>query len=202
MRKSRGRSLAAVSIIFLSSLSLCGCSGYGGGTSGSHREITIESDPQHATVYAEGTEIGLTPLVIRPDEVFQARFTMGDSDTGGIVAFRYVGMLAIKKDGCKSYATQVDDNILAQDIHVKLECDPTYSADKALPPPPEQAPVNRDLQSDRLTSDRAPASKDVQMTEPAGDAEERLLRIESLYKKGLLSEEEYQTLRQRVLDTL
>lgn len=202
MIKMHGRSLAVVSIIFLSLLSLCGCSGYGGGTSGSHREITIDSDPQHATVYAEGTEIGMTPLVIRPDEVFQARFTMGDSDTGGIVAFRYVGMLSIKKDGCKSYTTQVDDNILARDIHVKLECDPAHPADKALPTPPAQAPVSRDLQSDRPAADRAPASPDLETNRTAGDAEERLMRIESLYKKGLLSEEEYQTLRQRVLDTL
>jgi hypothetical protein len=33
-------------------------------------------------------------------------------------------------------------------------------------------------------------------------AEQRLLRIESLHEKGLVSDEEYQRLRKRVLDTL
>jgi len=185
MIKTHVRTLAGVSMIFLSSLSLYGCSGFGGGISSSHNEITIDSDPQHAAVYAEGTEIGTTPLVIRPGDVFQARFTTG-GETGGIAAFRYVGLLSIKKAGCKSFTTQVDDNILARDIHVKLECDPAHTAEKITPAVPEQAPVVRDPQTDM----------------PVDDAEERLQRIESLYGKGLLSEEEYKALRQRVLDTL
>ena len=174
-------------MLIASLLLLSGCSSLGGAATGSHQEITIDSDPRSATVYAEGTRIGVTPLVIRPDKVFQARFTMGDSETGGIAAFRYVGILSVEKAGCKSYTTQVNDNILARDIQVTLDCDPAYISEKPQPPP-EQVP--------------APASRDILPDAPAGDAEARLLRIESLYGKGLLSEEEYRHLRQRVLDTL
>jgi hypothetical protein len=185
MKKMLIKKRVRLPMIFLCSLSLGGCSGMGGGLSGSHNEITIDSDPQHASVYAEGTELGMTPLVIRPGEVFQARFTTGGA-TGGIAAFRYVGMLSIKKDGCKSYTTQVDDNILSRDIHVKLDCDPSYRAEKTPP----------------ATTEKAPVTPDAHVNKPDIAVEERLQRIESLYRKGLISEDEYRTLRKRILDTL
>ena len=102
---------------------LAGCSGYGGGMVESSQQITIDSEPVSATIYANGTETVATQLTIRPGEVFQSRFTSGSGDAEGGIAFRYVGTLAIKKPGCKDYFTRVDDNILASDIHVDLEQD-------------------------------------------------------------------------------
>ncbi len=177
----------------LITITLAGCSSFGGGDNGNGQQITINSDPQDATVLANGAEIGITPLTINPGDHFRASFTSGGS-SGGFIVFRYVGTLAIKKPGCKDYSTQVNDNILSKDIDVKLECDPNYRAaavqsetsDQATAPAANPAPT-------------APA-KQPELT--AGDAEERLLRIESLHDKGLLSDEEYKSLRKRVLDGL
>jgi hypothetical protein len=136
----------------------------------------------------------MTPLVIKPNEVFQARFTTGGSDADGIFVYRYVGTLAVKKPGCKPYTTQVNDNILSRDIHVKLECDPDYRPVEAQPVAPAPAAVP--------SAAPAPTPTERKAVQPIGSAEERLQRIENLYKKGLLRDEEYRTLRQRILDTL
>jgi len=172
---------------------LSGCSGFGGNLTENRQQINVTSDPDGATVIAEGVEIGKTPLAIRPGDVFQARFTSGSPDEG-IVSFRYVGTLALKKPGCDTYSTQVNDNLLSKDIDVKLVCDPNYQPVEVKPasPAPTAAPPEAS----------APPLQENRSAQSTGTAEERLQRIESLYKKGLLSDQEYKALRQRVLDTL
>jgi hypothetical protein len=176
-------------------VSLSACSGFGGDLLENRLQITIDSDPQNASVYAEAVEIGMTPLAIKPSEVFQARFTSGGGDSDGIVAYRYVGTLSIRKPGCKPWSTQVNDNILSKDIHVQLECDPDYMPAEVQPSAPRVSVTTPAAKPASTHGEIIPAN-------PAGSAEERLLQIESLHQKGLLSEEEYRTLRQRVLDTL
>jgi hypothetical protein len=64
-------------------------------------------------------------------------------------------------------------------LHIKLECDPDYQ--------PPAAPV-----------ESVPKPQQVM---PAS-AEERLQKINALHEKGLISDDEYRQLRQRVLDSL
>lgn len=194
-------------ISLLIATSLSGCGGFGGDLLENRQQITIDSDPQNAAIYAEGVKIGMTPLAIKPAEVFQARFTSGGGDSDGIVAYRYVGTLSVKKPGCKPYSTQVNDNILSKDIHVKLECDPNYRSVEVQPAAPAPAPAAAPPAAAPPAAPApaaAPPPSPPERTpvQPTGSAEERLLQIESLHQKGLLSEEEYRTLRQRVLDTL
>jgi hypothetical protein len=74
----------------------------------------------------------------------------------------------------------VDDYILSRDILATLECDPRLKqAAEPMEPPREAQPPPL-----------------------PGRAEERLRRIEALHEKGLLSDEEYRSLRKRVLETL
>ena len=165
-------------------LAISGCSSLGDITPGKAQTITIESDPPQATVLANGADLGTTPLTINPSDVFRSGFSSGGES---LLGYSFVGKLIVKKPGCKEFATEVDDNILSRDINVKLECDPDYR-----PPSPAVTTVPV-----------APA-----MAAPApvqampATAEERLLRIDALHKKGLISSEEREKLRQRVLDTL
>lgn len=193
MTSERSCKYSGLTAILLTTVTLAGCSSYGGRDAGNGRQITINSDPQDATVLANGDEIGVTPLTIIPGNHFRASFTSGGS-SGGIVVFRYVGTLAVKKPGCKDYSTQVDDYILSKDIDVKLECDPAYRpvAVQPVTPAPAAAPA----------AAAAPTTPVKQPDLTAGNAKERLLRIESLYEEGLLSDDEYQSLRKRVLDGL
>lgn len=168
----RGSALAAVML-----LSLGGCAS----PIKSTNTIRIESTPAGAAVYASGAELGETPLSIVPGEVFPSRFVTSAQE--GIV-YRYTGTLTLKKPGCETYSTQVNDAVLSKDIQVKLTCDPNYQ-----PPQPaavEAAPV------------RSPA-----VQSPAGDPlAARLQRLEALHQQGLITDEEYQTQRRRILNEL
>jgi hypothetical protein len=162
--------------------SIGGCSSLGESFSGNRQTITIRSEPPQATVLADGAEIGATPLTFKPGDAFRAGIT---TEGDGILAYRYIGKLTVKKPGCKDYVTEVNDNILSKDIDVKLECDPDYR-----PPAPQPA-----------ASPGAAPTPAVQPTMPASAAE-RLQRIEALHDKGLITDTEHRELRQRVLDTL
>jgi len=133
--------------------------------------IRITSEPAGAVAYADGTELGATPLDISPGDHFRSGF-VGFS-------YRYYGKLAVKKAGCEPWSTEVNDNILSKDVHVKLKCDPNYQPTAA---------------SDAGTA--------VSGSHPTDPMIERLERIETLHKKGLISDEEYKQLRGRIIDKL
>ncbi|MGA7800116.1 MAG: PEGA domain-containing protein [Gammaproteobacteria bacterium] len=154
---------------------LLGVSGCAGLTAG-NKTVSISSDPAGATVYASGARVGATPLRIVPDQVFPPRF-VGTS-------YRAYGTLTIKKPGCKDYSRQVNDYVLSRDIHVKLQCDPNYRA------PTASAPAS------------APASASQPKVHASGTVEFRLRRLESLHKEGLITDQEYRSIRKRILDGL
>lgn len=132
------------------------------------RTTTISSDPSGATVLASGVPIGVTPITVRPDDVFPPRF----------VGFEYraAGTLSIEKPGCKTYRRQVNDAVLSEDVHVRLECDPNFESPQVEPSPASGTPED-------------------------GFAA-RLRRLQQLKQQGLITPSEYRQLRQKVLDQL
>lgn len=155
---------------------LSGCAGTGSVSESSAGRIKISSDPAGAIAYADGAELGATPLQIVPGNHFRSGFAG--------FSYRYVGKLSIKKPGCDTWSTEVNDFILSKDVHAKLKCDPNYQ------PPAASSPAAGSASG----SSAAPAAQE--------SATERLERIETLRKKGLISDDEYKQLRARVLDKL
>lgn len=151
---------------------ISGCAGMSNNNEGRAGQIKITSDPAGSTVYADGTEIGATPLEIVPASHFRSGF-VGFS-------YRYTGKLTLKKAGCDDWSTEVNDYVLSKDVHARLKCDPNF---KPASVQPDSAASNTGSTSEALPI-------------------ERLERIESLRKKGLISEDEYKQLRKRVLEKL
>jgi hypothetical protein len=154
---------------------LSGCAGTGSSSESQAGRIRVTSEPAGAVAYADGAELGATPLQIVPGNHFRSGF-VGFS-------YRYVGKLTIKKAGCETWSTEVNDAILSKDIHARLKCDPN-----AQPPSPS-----------------APAAGPAESisNSPSGDQTiERLERIETLHKKGLISDDEYKQLRARIIEKL
>ncbi|MDZ7595962.1 MAG: PEGA domain-containing protein [Thiobacillus sp.] len=155
----------------LAAAALSGCAGTGGGSETPSGQIRITAEPAGAIAYADGAELGATPLAIVPGNHFRSGFAG--------LSYRYVGKLSIKKAGCDTWTTDVNDAILAKDIHARLKCDPNYQPAAAAPAP------------------GTPAG-----TATGDQTIERLERIESLRKKGLISEEEYKASRARIIEKL
>ena len=151
---------------------LSGCASTGSNES-QGRHIKITSEPAGATAYADGAEIGTTPLEIVPGDHFRSGFAG--------FSYRYVGKLSLKKAGCETWSNEVNDNILSKDINTKLKCDPNFQ-----PAPAASAPA--------VGSPAISPAKDQSI--------ERLEQIEALHKKSLISDEEYKQLRARILEQL
>lgn len=151
---------------------LTGCASSGKLTENQSGHITITSEPVGAMVYADGIEIGTTSLQIASASHFRSGFVG--------LSYRYTGRLVLKKAGCDAWSTEVNDFVLSKDVHAKLKCDPNYKP--AISQPTGNIP-NADASSEN---------------QPI----ERLEQIESLRKKGLISEDEYRQLRIRVLEKL
>lgn len=155
---------------------LSGCAGMGSSSESQAGRIRITSEPAGAVAYADGAELGATPLQIVPGNHFRSGF-VGFS-------YRYVGKLALKKAGCETWSTEVNDAILSKDIHARLKCDPNYQA----PSPSAPAAGN--------------AAESISNLPSRDQTIERLERIEALHKKGLISDEEYKQLRARIIEKL
>ncbi len=154
---------------------LSGCAGMGSLGESQNGKIKITSTPAGAVAYADGAELGATPLEIAPGDHFHSGF-VGFS-------YRYTGKLTLKKAGCETWSTAVNDYILSKDVHAKLKCDPNVQ-------PAASAPSAHNPAASTSGS-------------PSGDQTiERLERIEALRKKGLISEEEYKQSRARIIDKL
>jgi len=155
---------------------LAGCAGTGSSSGSQSGQIRITSEPAGAIAYADGAELGATPLSIVPGNHFRSGFVG--------LSYRYVGKLSIKKAGCETWSTEVNDAILSKDIHARLKCDPSYQ------PPSPSVPA---------AGNPAGSIHD----SPSGNQTiERLERIEALHKKGLISDEEYKQLRALIIETL
>ncbi len=82
------------------------------------------------------------------------------------------GELMLKMDGCEDYSLQVNDYILSNSIHAELKCSEVSEAEELVP------------------------------ATPGSGAEQRLQQLEALYNKGVITEEEYNATRERILNEL
>ena len=140
--------------------------------------VNLRSEPAGATVLANGKAIGTTPMRIDPDRVFP-------QERKGLGWYRD-GALTLERPGCTPKTMPVDNDLLKRSLTVELECRP-------------DAPVV-------ITSNAAPpqtATGTRSTTAPtAGGTAERLKELDGLRRQGLITTEEYQSIRRRILDQL
>lgn len=143
--------------------------------------LTVETTPPGAEVWIMGKREGVSPGTFPSSLIFPRQYKQED--------IGLYGRVRLVKEGCESVMLPVSTQALGSRMRVKLNC--------AAPAPvvAQPAPVMA-----------LPAAQQAPLAAPAPalptTAKERLLRLEELRRDGLISEEEYQALRKRVLDTL
>jgi hypothetical protein len=142
------------------------------------RIITVSSNPSGATIKANGRKLGETPLKVNIDKSFPHIWV--PSEGYGIV-YRVSGELSIEKSGCKDYTVPVSHIAPAGDINVTLVCT------EALPAP---APAE--------TVKPAEAVKPV----ISESIKQRLEKLDKLHRDGVISTDEYNQHRSRILGEL
>lgn len=136
------------------------------------RVITVTSTPAGATVRADGNKLGQTPLVVDIEKSFSRRWVKAE-DYG--VVYRFQGELSVEKSGCNDYTVPVTETAPSDDISITLVCtekEPAVSTHRPVKPTPPDA------------------------------MEQRLEKLEKLYRDGAISADEYKQHRSRILGEL
>ena len=136
------------------------------------RVITVSSSPSGATVRANGNKLGETPLKVDIDKSFPRKWVPAE-DYG--IVYRVSGKLTIEKSGCDDYTVPVSPTAPADDINVSLVC-------------PEENP--------------APSAAETAQPVIPENMEQRLKKLDQLYRDGVISTDEYKQHRNRILGEL
>jgi hypothetical protein len=149
------------------------------------KQIEIRSNPAGAEVLANGSRIGITPMTVTPADTWKTGLVTA-KDYG--INYQYTGTLTIRMPGCKEYTANVDDYFLSKDIAVQLECSADYQPMTSTPAQPQPGYVPTGGHADYQTSEEIMAR--------------RLRRLEGLRNRSLITEDEYQQVRRRILGEL
>jgi len=133
---------------------------------------SIKSDPAGARVVVDDKEVGSTPMEFEAENIFQPHWE-GTS-------YMVKSKLEIKKRGCKTFTRVVKDPI-PKEISVKLDCQEQYL---------EPEPQVETLPERKTVAPQAAPNKSI---------EDRLIQVERLYKKGLITDAEYADFRKKIL---
>jgi hypothetical protein len=139
--------------------------------------VNLRSDPAGATVLANGEVIGTTPMRVYADRVFPHKRNGID--------WRREGTLTLERPGCKPETMEVDNDTLKRSLTVDLECRPDA--------PGLTTPVTATRQT---VATQQPAAR------TAVGTAERLRELEDLRGQGLISDDEYRSIRTRILEGL
>lgn len=135
----------------------------------------VTSNPAGATVYANGLILGETPLQHALYEAFPASWSGG--------TYQARGVLTLKKAGCEEYTLKISDYILSQPIHADLKCSPTSTTQTK----------NNNTENSAILSTAKPVQNTI---------EKRISELEALYNKGVITKDEYEKNRARILNEL
>ncbi len=145
--------------------------------------VDVTSDPAGAEVYAMGSKVGVTPLTLDQDVIFPLTYP---SEKQALY-----GMVELRKTGCADARQSVSTRAVARGIHVKLDCGAAARVKTPAPREAQPAPV--------------PASGQVAPAPPPKEKpgiELRLRQVQELRDKGLITEQEAQEIRRRIVDEL
>ena len=138
---------------------------------------SVTSTPSGAEVYANAKKLGVTPLHYRLHTEFPAGWKN--------MMFQAQGVLMVKLDGCEDYMLEVNDYVLSRPIHAELDCGEGVGSEVSAQE--IQEPVSAEGATD------AGARSEV---------ENRLRQLEDMFNRGVITESEYKTTRERILNEL
>lgn len=191
-RNRLARTGLGVSIIGLSGL-MAGCDSIPSmdaitSLGSSSNQVRVTTNPAGATVYANDKALGVTPLTITPGREWTSGFVTG-KDVG--MVYQYTGTITIKKPGCETYTAEVNDPMLYNDISIDLTCDRNF-----------RPAAGDEPRADGQTAPAYAPAVRAEYETPEEIMARRLRRLEGLRSRGLITEDEYRAVRQRILNEL
>ncbi len=159
--------------------------------------IPVRSEPSGAAVYVMGKSMGNTPVDVKQQDVFPVVY-----DPEKIALY---GTIHLEMEGCEPLSQRVSGRVLSRGIDARLNCgEPLQGQSKgavSAAAAPVVVPVENEVPPGAAKVPESQAAQAVEQVVPK-TSKERLIRLNDLYEEGLVSEKEYQTIRNRILNEL
>jgi len=143
--------------------------------------VALETNPPGATIITLGRILGKSPLRVEENDIFPSIYASELKPIYGKVRF--------KLKGCKSVIRQITPEDIAAGVKIDLECDTTAAKSEASP----QDATAQDS-NDFGTSVNAP------LYSGNNNVKVRLLRVKNLLEEGLITQDEADIIRRRILE--
>jgi hypothetical protein len=143
--------------------------------------LSIKSQPTSASVFIMDKKVGVTPLEIRQETLYPTTYDPAKQDQYGTVT--------LKHEGCADYTQHIGYRELAKDMDISLVCG---EANEKLMAEPSVS--DSDTRSNHPDAKRQPMQKKA--------VKQRLIELDQLKQEGLISPEEYRSIRQRILNAI
>jgi hypothetical protein len=147
--------------------------------------VDVSSDPAGADVYVMGSKVGVTPFALDQDAVFPLTYPAEKQ--------ALYGMVELRKVGCLPVSQRVSTRAVSRGLHVKLDCGEAARAET--PAPRQTQPA-----LPAATANEPALATPVVKEKPG--IELRLKQVQELRDKGLITEQEAQEIRRRILGEL
>lgn len=162
-------------------------------------QIAIASDPPGAEVVVMGRRVGVTPLAVEQRLIFPPTYPSEQQ--------ALYGMVELRRPGCASVQRAVSVRGVARGVEVKLDCAAgtrtAAEASAAVPAAaPAAAPATVPPASPRPATSAAAAPPGAAPSATTAAIEARLRRVQELRERGVISEQEAQEQRRRILGEL
>ncbi|MEJ2622252.1 MAG: SHOCT domain-containing protein [Candidatus Thiodiazotropha sp.] len=126
-------------------------------------------------------KVGVTPLEIGQETIYPTTYDPAKQNQYGTVT--------LKHEGCEDYTQYIGYRELMKDIDISLVCG---EANEKLTAEPSVS--DSDSSSNHPDAERQPMQKKA--------VKQRLIELDQLKQEGLISPEEYRTIRQRILNSI
>lgn len=140
--------------------------------------VALETNPPGATVITLGRILGKTPLRVEKQDIFPLIYTNEMKPIYGKVRF--------KLKGCKQISRQITPEDIAAGVKIDLDCGETATHKAAA--------------SDNSDDDTADTAIDTPLYSGDNNVKVRLLRVQNLLEEGLITQNEADAIRQRILE--
>ncbi|MES9832674.1 MAG: PEGA domain-containing protein [Candidatus Thiodiazotropha sp. DIVDIV] len=182
--------------ILLSQLQAC----TGIGEVSGEMPLRIETIPSGATVYIMEKAVGKTPMEITQSQLYPTAYDVSKKD--------HYGNITIRKAECEDYTQRVKYQEFSKGLKIELACgefsakrvkteqEQTKHTDTENRPSVKKQKIEEQTKALKYSADEAS-----QNTSEA-NIKQRLIRLDSLHQENLISDEEYQSARKKILSEL
>lgn len=168
---------------------LAGCAGLGG-IDGNDR-LSLRSKPSGAEVYIMEQSIGRTPISISQQTLYPSTYPQDLQ--------HLYGEIMLKKAGCQDYRRRVSSRDFTNGVDAMLDCGKDVAGNRSATAATAPAMPKK---ADALPEQPVAIDSEIPEKNASQSAKQRLSEINELKEEGLINEQEYRTIRQRILDSL